>query len=160
MWVRVVGGTGAGQVRRITNTTATTLTVVPAWTTVPDTSSTYVIYSSEVKLHDSTGTGYVRAGIDWRAVPNVNATDVGIGIAFNAISANPYFIDSTRTWRSWDVSLGGAGTEHSALARIVASPSLITSSLLPYLRQGFQPTNLALKGAGSNGADIGAVAVR
>ena len=157
MWIKIVGGTGTGEVRRITNATATTLTIVPSWTTIPDTTSSYVIYTSEAKLYDSAGTGYVRAGIDWRSVPNSTTSDSGIGIVFHAPSANPNFVDSTRTWRSWDASLGGNGTEDSALARIVKNPVLITSSLLPYVRQGFRPTNLALKGSGYNGVDPGAV---
>lgn len=163
MWIQIVGGTGLGQVRRITNTTATTLTIVPAWTTVPDTSSSYVVYLSEVKLYDSGGTGYVRAGIDWRSVPTTTTSDSGIGIVFNTLTPSPNFVDLTRTWRSWDTSLGGSGTEDSASARIIANPGLITSALLPYLRQGFQPTNLALKGAGApldGSPDIGAVAVK
>lgn len=43
--VRITGGTGVGQVRVITANTATQLTVTPAWTTIPDATSTYVIES-------------------------------------------------------------------------------------------------------------------
>lgn len=41
--VRILSGTGAGQVRTITANTATTLTVTPAWTTTPDTTSRFQI---------------------------------------------------------------------------------------------------------------------
>ncbi len=41
--VRITTGTGAGQVRRITANTATQLTVSPAWTTIPDTTSKYEV---------------------------------------------------------------------------------------------------------------------
>lgn len=41
--VRITGGTGAGQFRTIASNTATTLTVSAAWTTTPDSTSTYVI---------------------------------------------------------------------------------------------------------------------
>lgn len=40
--VRIISGTGAGQIRVITSNTATTLTV-PAWTTNPDATSVYTI---------------------------------------------------------------------------------------------------------------------
>lgn len=43
--VRITGGTGVGQVRVITTNTVTQLTVTPAWTTIPDATSTYVIES-------------------------------------------------------------------------------------------------------------------
>lgn len=48
--VRLTGGTGAGQVRLITSNTANTLTV-PAWTTSPDSTTTYVIEGSEDFLY-------------------------------------------------------------------------------------------------------------
>lgn len=42
-YVRITGGTGAGQVRRITSHTGTVLTVSPAWGTNPDNTSVYSI---------------------------------------------------------------------------------------------------------------------
>ena len=41
--VRIVGGTGAGQVRTITSSTAHLLTVTPSWSVPPDTTSIYEI---------------------------------------------------------------------------------------------------------------------
>lgn len=41
--VRIFSGTGEGQVRNITANTANTLTVSPAWTTTPDSTSRYII---------------------------------------------------------------------------------------------------------------------
>jgi len=46
-WVRITGGTGAGQIRPIASNTADTLTVTGAWATTPDTTSTYNIWASE-----------------------------------------------------------------------------------------------------------------
>jgi hypothetical protein len=40
--VRITGGTGAGQTRRVTANTGTVLTVYPPWDTTPDNTSTYV----------------------------------------------------------------------------------------------------------------------
>lgn len=44
-YVRITGGTGAGQTRLISSNTATTLTVSQNWTTIPNNTSTYVIGS-------------------------------------------------------------------------------------------------------------------
>lgn len=49
--VRITGGTGVGQVRRITSNTANTLTVASAWTTNPDATSTYTIEGDEDALY-------------------------------------------------------------------------------------------------------------
>lgn len=43
LFVYIINGTGAGQVRRITSNTNNTLTVSPAWTTTPDSTSGYAI---------------------------------------------------------------------------------------------------------------------
>ena len=48
--VRIVSGTGAGQVRSITSNTATTLTV-PTWTTTPDATSVYSIEGNDDYLY-------------------------------------------------------------------------------------------------------------
>lgn len=45
-WVRIETGTGAGQVRRISSNTSNTLTIASAWTTNPDTTSTYRIFGA------------------------------------------------------------------------------------------------------------------
>jgi hypothetical protein len=75
----------------------------------------------------------------------------------DVIGVNPLFVDNTRTIQSWDASLGGAGTLASALARIQANPSLTKSSLIPYIRAGFLPTNTAYIGTAHDGTNIGAV---
>lgn len=48
-FVKITGGTGSGQVRKIASNTATVLTVTPNWTTNPDTSSVYQILLGRVK---------------------------------------------------------------------------------------------------------------
>ncbi len=72
-------------------------------------------------------------------------------------NVNPNFTDPTRNLETWDASLGGPGTAASALARIEQDPSLTKTSLLPYIRTGFAPTNPAYKGTAADGGDIGAV---
>lgn len=89
LWVKITGGTGVGQIRAITNNTATQLTVTPSWTTQPDATSTYSIYQSEVKLFDSGATDYIRAGIDLRSFPTSSKTDTGISVTYDEVLTNP-----------------------------------------------------------------------
>ncbi len=42
-FITITGGTGAGQIRRITSNTATIISVSPNWTTIPDSTSTFKI---------------------------------------------------------------------------------------------------------------------
>ena len=72
---------------------------------------------------------------------------------------DPKFSDPTRNLQTWDAALGGPGTIASALDRIRQDLTLTKSSLLPYIRNGFRPTNPAYKGTAHDGGDIGAVSV-
>ena len=44
--VKITGGTGSGQIRRIATNTATQLTLSSAWATIPDATSVYAIYEN------------------------------------------------------------------------------------------------------------------
>lgn len=50
MWARVIAGTGLNQAREITDTSGSTLTVDPAWTTPPDSSSRFVVESHDCTM--------------------------------------------------------------------------------------------------------------
>lgn len=50
--VEITSGTGSGQIRGVISNTATALTITPAWTTTPDTTSKY--YIAPIKLHRGT----------------------------------------------------------------------------------------------------------
>lgn len=54
MWVEITGGAGAGQIRVIHSNTATVLTIVGRWDTVPDVTSTYRIFNLATTVN---GTG-------------------------------------------------------------------------------------------------------
>jgi len=86
--------------------------------------------------------------------PMSGATAPGV---HDVANVDPQFVDPTRNLQSWDASLGGAGTVVSAMARIQADPTLTKTSLLPYIRAGFLPTNAAYLNSGHDGANIGAV---
>lgn len=49
--LRITGGTGAGQIRTVASNTATVLTVSAAWTTNPDTTSTYSLEGNDEFLY-------------------------------------------------------------------------------------------------------------
>lgn len=157
MWIKIISGTDAGDVQRIVDDTATSVTVSMPWAVTPDSTSVYGIYKSVVTLKDSGGTNSVDAGIDMRTLPTTVKTDTGISFNVRSLNVNPSFTDNTRTIMSWNVTQGGTADEWAAMARLAATPSLIGSSLLPYLQTGWLPTNTALKGAGFNGLDIGAI---
>lgn len=55
-FIEITGGTGSGQIRRITSNTADTVTVEHSWDTIPDATSTYrigVAYSDESRFIQS-----------------------------------------------------------------------------------------------------------
>ena len=63
-YVEIVEGTGVGQIRKITANTTIVLTISPAWATIPDTTSRYVIRFSPIRPPDyiyyvRDGTGYI-----------------------------------------------------------------------------------------------------
>jgi hypothetical protein len=51
-----------------------------------------------------------------------------------------------------------AGRIDDGAAYLMADPSLIASSLMPWVRGGFAPTNAAFHNTAHDGTDIGAVA--
>src|SRR5436853_572275 len=56
--VTITAGTGAGQTSTVSSNTANTLTVSPAWTTIPDGTSKYAIsQSTSTTLQDTTKSG-------------------------------------------------------------------------------------------------------
>ena len=83
----------------------------------------------------------------------------------NDITANPNFVDSTRNIATWYYGPGGGtnlGTyalnSAAAVALIQATPSLTASSLMPWVKAGYAPTNAAYQNAGHDSIDIGAIA--
>ncbi len=83
--------------------------------------------------------------------PMSGATAPGAGDLANT---DPAFADTTRNLATWDASLGGAGTVAAARLRLQADLTLVKSSLLPYVRAGYRPTNTALRGASYAGDSL------
>jgi len=50
MYIEITGGTGAGQIRRISGNTSDTITVTENWSETPDETSTYRIFSGIAEL--------------------------------------------------------------------------------------------------------------
>jgi len=86
---------------------------------------------------------------------NITGTPGAHDVSLDA-SGGPSFVDSARNLAKWDLSLGGAGTNAAALARIQVDPTLTRTSLIPYVKAGFVVQNSLLNNAGHDGATIGA----
>lgn len=152
-WVKITGGTGIGQVRRVTLNTGTVLTVGPAFDTAPDATSTYAVWRGSVQLTAS-GATTIWAGWDLALLPTSSQTDSAVAVALNGFTYDPRYMAPNRSIASWDAWWGGTGTEGGAWTRLVANP-LLGANLVAYLRAGLTATNLELKGRGYLGADIG-----
>lgn len=128
-----------------------------AWS--PTSTTAYLLQDSGT---DDAAAGYV-TNCGYNGIWNPRATryDVLAGVITNDLTANdvsgdPQFVDSTRDLASWDASLGGAGTETAALARIAADPYL-TDDLVTWVKAGFVVRNSAFNNAGHDGVTIGAM---
>jgi hypothetical protein len=96
-----------------------------------------------------------------------NGTTTHPNALYGDLSVNPNFVDITRRPSKWDTSLGGAGTNANIIAQLSKRSGFGGSynsaynipALLTYMQGGFAPTNLTLRGAGHDGADIGAIPV-
>lgn len=61
-WVKIVGGTGKGQMRKIVSNTATILAVNAVWATIPDSTSEYQIFWQAPQAHKTLGEiGFVQS---------------------------------------------------------------------------------------------------
>lgn len=97
--VRITGGTGVGQIRPITDSTGTVLTVA-TWTTNPDNTSTYVIEGDEnaIYLMGNNATTTVKYSISSDSWANISPTAARGGNAVAGMSAD--FVGKTgdATW--------------------------------------------------------------
>jgi hypothetical protein len=82
----------------------------------------------------------------------------------NDVRGDPAFVDPTRCFSAWAVykgaAVGGdtlAVKTEAAMALIRADPTLIRLDLMPWVRDGFRPTNAAYRDAGHDGVTIGAL---
>lgn len=169
--VRITGGTGAGQESHIQSNTATQLTVSPAWSTIPDSTSTFkigipdMVSSSNADYNcgynNATGTIYDSSGNAGQEGNGYHNQWQSTGVpGAHDISLNPNFFDKNRNIATWDLSLGGDGTVASALAKIKARNAGYTAeNALSFVRTGFRPQSQILKTAGEGGTYIGAVDV-
>lgn len=79
------------------------------------------------------------------------------------LSADPC-VDSTRNARTWDVSLGGPGTNANVMTELrkrfdfteTWNSAYKVADLMTYIRAGFEVTDASLQNAGHDGVTIGA----
>jgi len=83
------------------------------------------------------------------------ATSGGVGA--HELAVNPFYIDSTRNLSKWAAAHGQAQSLTGALSALQTcqSVSWCITELVTYVRRGYQPTNLALKGKAHDGRIVG-----
>jgi len=136
-----------------------------AWSTTA--TSSYVIGAEVGTTTDVVASGNVTHNGKW----NPASTDgYGDNLSFssgtpgaNDVSGDPGFVDAARNIKTWDTSLGGAGTVANAIAELIKlndasgyNSAYNLPALLTYIRAGFVPTTYAFKAA-HDGTWMGAV---
>jgi hypothetical protein len=106
------------------------------------------------------------ANCDYNATWNGTTGSNGVGydglnltaaIGAHDVAGSPAFVDATRNAATWAASKGQAATLAAAMTLIQASPALIASDLIPWVRAGFAPTAAAYNGTAHDAGTIGAV---
>ncbi len=84
----------------------------------------------------------------------------------NDVGADPHLNDYDRNTWKFDTAMGGPGTIANMLAQMALmnedsgwNPSYSVANLVKWVRNGFIPTNVSIKGMGYGGADPGAVPI-
>jgi hypothetical protein len=97
--VRITGGTGIGQVRPITDSTGTVLTVA-AWTTQPDATSTYVIEGDEnaIYIMGNNTTTTVKYSISGNTWANLAPTAARAGNAVAGMTGDFVGVTGDTNW--------------------------------------------------------------
>lgn len=170
-WVKITSGAASGGISRITamgtfadptGTTdwvgtnpATSVTFATALGSAVAAGNTYNTYFSEVTL-TAADASTVQAGVYLPDLPASTQSDTSVSMVSHTTAYPPQYVDSSRSLASWDASLGGTGTDATAMARLTANTSLV-SSAVAYIRAGYATQQPLLWGAGFDGLDIGAV---
>lgn len=108
-------------------------------------------YNGSYQIKTTSGTGgFTNEGkgyaAKWSATPGTNDID----------GQDPQFVNSAVSLAAWDLSLGGAGTNTAAAARVQSTPTL-AATLVSYIKAGYAPSNSIYRNAGHDGVTIGAV---
>ena len=100
-FITITGGTGAGQIRRITSNTATIISVSPDWTTTPDSTSTFKIggvrFLWQSGVIDSRAGGAVRPETMTIDKESTSATPSDVSVSVYESGLHKYDIDTTTT---------------------------------------------------------------
>lgn len=134
-YVRIIRGTGQGQVRVVSSNTATAITVTVAWDINPDTTSEYYVYGGKAwKEITGHGLGWVSAKPAYANgtiyFPQNDTTDIRI-IQLNYANANDHGFDAENTahnqaWfltPSYDSSLGPVMVRANQVATSAGTPA-------------------------------------
>jgi hypothetical protein len=132
--IRIINGTGKGQIRTISSNTATAFTVSPAWNVTPSTDSEYVVYDSHT----------------WRAVTGHgfgNATVKSV-VVVGGLAGTAYFAQGSGTnMRRMRFNAGAAPPAHE-----FAADGTNTADLLMVFPAGHQVYRVTSKNLVSGAA--------
>ena len=106
--VRIVSGTGAGQIRNISSNTGTTLTV-PTWTTTPDATSVYEISGNDDFIYymGNNAVTMYRYSISGNSWTTLSPTAARAGAAVAGMSAHWIYGESSTVWSDESVIING-----------------------------------------------------
>ena len=106
--VRIVSGTGAGQIRSITSNTGTTLTV-PTWTTTPDATSVYNIEGNDDYLYymGNNAVTLYRYSITSNTWSTLSPTAARAGAAVAGMSAHWVYGVTNAAWTAENAIING-----------------------------------------------------
>lgn len=115
------------------------------------------------KYNVATGAGNTINGSAGQSLDGYQNLKITASPGAHDVTGDPQFVDKTRNLATWgQITQGADGTVAGALAKIAANPALIYSAsdgttLIPWVRAGFTPTNTAYRGTAHDAGDIGAV---
>jgi hypothetical protein len=150
----VTGGTGAGQVRQITDNTSSVLTIAPAWTVTPDATSTFSVCHTIVNPHYTAPTGLSGNGGSLTSVTNastlIDNTQIATHNTTVTTGANSatQLVGSTASWQAGDLIQFNGGNVTQAVTRRVVSVTDATHVVLDQPINTTTTTTLAKKGTG------------
>lgn len=107
--IRIVSGTGAGQIRTIASNTATVITTSAAWTTAPDATSVYSIESNDDFIYylGNAAVGIIRYSISANTWTTLSPTAARAAAHGAGMSAHWIYGETSTIWTNENAIING-----------------------------------------------------
>lgn len=107
--IRIVSGTGAGQIRTIASNTATVITTSAAWTTAPDATSVYSIESNDDFIYylGNAAVGIIRYSISANTWTTLSPTAARAAAPGAGMSAHWIYGETSTIWTNENAIING-----------------------------------------------------